>query len=424
MDEDMTLTITETAPDGSDPKVQISELAAPRRFYLDPEWARRTAGPIKRLINGDSEPGPQDWELGVKSLMETDSVGKALALALRTKEVTMKQFNQALAGGVDSADEAPEALRRFFVEVERRPDWVEESLLRRGAEVVRQAGKNGADLMAIALLNGYRSSATTEVLVRTGGLKGAGTRRRVAETVKWWFECIQPDGMNRASQGWQLTVHVRFMHALVNHHFESSGDWDDADWGKPINQADQAATYHLFCTTFLISTRMLGMRINKADGFAVMHLWRYIGWLMGVDEKLLGLSEQQARRQFLHLSLSAPGPDKNSEVLANSLVESRRNMHFTKNPRLESLYSYGKFRSLASYFLGPTGMRELGLRPALPWYPLARAPRNFLLYTAAHKLPGGNAYLTRKGERELEAALTEYFGAETTAVGTHKYTNE
>lgn len=384
----------------------------PARFYRDPAWSRSMAAPLQRFIKGHSEPGPADWELVADALMRSDVVGADLAAAIKAREVTMKQFRAALAESGPIPESAPEPLRRFFTVLERRPDWVDDELLERGATVVRQCGRNGIDVITIGLLSGYRASATTDILVRTGGLRGSGTARRIGETAAWWWECIQAGGMSRANAGWRLTAHVRLMHAMVNQHYENREDWDESAWGKPINQADLAGTYHLFCTSFLLMLRLLGRRIDARDGDAVMHLWRYVGWLTGVDEVLLGLDEQHARRQLFHLTLATPAGDANSALLADSLVESRRQLNFDSRSALARAYEYQRFRSLAAFYLGRTGMRELGLRSAFPWYPLLRGPRNLLVCNILRVLPGGDALLTRIGERELAGVLREYWGSD------------
>ncbi|MFE3001799.1 oxygenase MpaB family protein [Nocardia sp. NPDC059246] len=398
--------------------------AFPTRFYRDPEWSRSMAAPLKRFVKGPAEPGPAEWDLVATSLSKADTVGGDLAAAIKARKVSMKLFRQALAKGVDTLEHAPEPLREFFTQLERRPDWVDDELLERGATVVRQCGRNGIDVITIGLLSGYRASATTDILVRTGGLRGSGTARRIGETATWWFECIQPGGLDRSAAGWQLTAHVRLMHAMVNQHFEAADDWDESAWGKPINQADLAGTYHLFCTSFLLMLRLLGMRIGSEDGYAVMHLWRYIGWLTGVDEELLGLDEQQARKKLFHLTLATPAGDANSPLLADSLIESRKHLNFGSYPELWRRYEYLRFRSLASFYLGLTGMRELGLRPVPPWYPIARGLRNLLVFNVLRALPGGDRQLTRLGERELDLVMREFWGKESASLAPDQYAGQ
>ena len=75
--------------------------------------------------------------------------------------------------------DAPDALRDFFAHLAPRPGWVDPALLRKGAGVCLEAGLSSLDVLGdSSLMGGYRSSATTEVLVVTGRLVGAATNRR------------------------------------------------------------------------------------------------------------------------------------------------------------------------------------------------------------------------------------------------------
>jgi hypothetical protein len=124
-------------------------------------------------------------------------------------------------------------------------------------------------------------------LVKTGLLAGSGALRRMGETVHWSTAVTEHDGMRRGGEGFKLTIHVRLMHALVNHQYEINGRWDAGQWGLPINQADQGWTLGLFSSIMLPGLRRLGVRVTPSDSLAMMHLWKYVGWLMGVGDDFL-----------------------------------------------------------------------------------------------------------------------------------------
>lgn len=401
------------------PKTQIA--AHPQRFMAEPDWARRTAAPMRKLISGPAEPSWPELEAIARDLMVSDPLGAQLADAVTGKHVSMSQFKRALAGGAAAVTEPPPVLVAFFAELEATPSWVDQALLQHGARVMRRAGLNTSDVMNAALLSGYRSSADSQLLVLTGGLTGEGTLRRLGETATWWHECIQAGGMDRASAGWRLTVHVRLMHALVNRHYESSATWDSQAWGLPINQADQGATLGLFCTYYLMAIRSFGVLVSKADGAAVMHLWRYIGWLMGVTEERLPLSEQDGRRKFYHLSLTVPPPDDKSIALARALVDSRTQLRFGKGQSWRRRYEYQKLRSIASVLVGRRGMREMGLRPTFPWYHAVRVPMNLAKHRLGRRFAPVERWLHARGERELQRGLQKHFGTEPAEVGPHRH---
>ena len=52
-----------------------------------------------------------------------------------------------------------------------------------------------------------------------------------------------------------------------------------------------------------------------------MHLWCYVGWLLGVDDRWLPHTERQGRRLLYHFLANDPPPDANSVALARALIE-------------------------------------------------------------------------------------------------------
>ena len=245
----------------------------PARYRTAEERSIRL-GRILRRVAGVRE---VDEELMVRisrGFMERDDLGAALAQAMRLpagdpEQVTMEQLRRAIAEGVDAVEDAPSALRSFFEHVETVPSWVDWDLVEEGARVNRRLGQNAADvLLQLSLLGGYRFGGPTDLLVATGGLTGDMTMRRLGETQKWAVAVGRPNGMRRDHEGFQLTVHVRVMHALVNETFTSQ--WDVARWGLPINQTDQAATLGLFNGALLLGVRMLGVRVSRDESRAIM----------------------------------------------------------------------------------------------------------------------------------------------------------
>lgn len=383
----------------------------PRRFDMSPRWARGAARTMRRFVPGDPEPTPAERRRQAEALVRGDPVADALARAIAVDgTVSMDRFRTALEHGVPAVADAPGPLVDFFAAVEARPGWVDERLLARGADVCLRGGLTSLDILGdSSLMGGYRSSATTQVLVGTGRLLGPETNLRVAETSEWWHAVVRPGGMARHADGWRLTVHVRLMHAMVNRHFLDRG-WDVDDWGLPVNQYDQAGTLALFSTSFLVSLRALGVPVTRAEGRAVMHLWRYVGWLMGVDEHWLAESEAQGRRNFYHAMLFSPGPDENSRRLARSLADSHRRTGFERFTRARRWLAYRKHLSLVRLFQGRSGMAELGLPRALPWY-AAIIPANLAGHTAVRLVPGGRRWWARRADRRITRRIAEYRAA-------------
>ncbi|QZT57765.1 oxygenase MpaB family protein [Mycolicibacterium austroafricanum] len=395
----------------------------PRRFMEGERRNRRMGRPL-RILTRTVRLDPELTALIGKRLMHRDEVGAALVAAMksdvadRPDRVSMGQFKQALEHGVEAVPDCPAPLREFLSVVENTPAWVDFDLVNRGAAAYRRLGTNAADVMLqLSLIGGYRFGGPTDLLVETGGLTGRTTVRRLAETQKWAVAVSQPDAMRRDGEGFKLTVHVRLMHALVNHQFERNGRWDIDRWGLPINQTDQAATLGLFNGALLLGVRMLGVRVSPEESRAIMHMWKYVGWLMGVDEDWLCDTEAQQHRLNYHLLVTQSTVSEAGPALANAIVDAQRLLHYRDAPGLRGAYHRARLLSMLRYFLRAEGMDDLQLPRALPWAVLPVFARNTVRYQVLSRTRHGRAYLERWGRRSSDRLLDKYFGEQQHDVG-------
>ncbi len=382
----------------------------PRRWRLDPEWSEAFARPLRLVVGPGARPTAEEAEDLRKGLLRRDELAARLVHAVRDEhEVTMPQFRQALEDGIDSVPDAPVALREFFAAVEDRPDWVDDDLLEQGARASRRIGPDGQDILAYgSLLGGYRTAAGLEPLVRSGRLAGRDALRRVGETGAWWLGCTSPGGMARDGEGWRLSVHVRVMHGFVNHQLERADDWDWDLRGVPINAVDQAATIGTFSTSYLLHARLLGIRVSRSDARAIMHLWSYAGWLMGVEPQWLPRTERVGRRVLYQFVSTDPGPDDNGRVLADALMEMTD--HYAEGGRIARWWRRERALSMATLLASPRGMRELGQPRRPPWFPAYRIVANVLWSHLVGRFPGGRTLLDRRAARALERSLRRQHG--------------
>src|SRR4029079_10235172 len=123
----------------------------------------------------------------------------------------------------------------------------------------------------------------------------------------------------RNSAGFKSVIRVRLMHAFVRHKLLRSG-WETDRWGGPINQADMAGTVLSFSVTYLIGLRLLGFVIPRRDREALVHLWRYVGRLLGVSDTLLPATEKESLRLLWLVAATQHGPDDDGRALARALL--------------------------------------------------------------------------------------------------------
>ncbi len=355
----------------------------PTRYREGEARATKMGTLLKRIAGVEEIDEEQMLRIGA-ALRRRDELGRRLAEAIRTRagepgRVSMSDLDTALHHGLDAVDDPAPALVDFMTTVEQ--------------------------------VRGYRFGGPTDLLVQTGALTGGQSRRRLGETQRWVTSLTQPGGMRPHAEGWRLTLHVRAMHALVNHGFEAR--WDVDRWGLPINQADQASTLGLFDGVVLIGVRALGVPVSRHESAAVMHLWRYVGWLMGVDEEFLVETERERHRLNYHVLISQGPLTEAGGQLTRSAVDAQLELDFRKWGPLAPLrarYERERLLSMLTVFLGPTSMKELGLPLRPPWaHPLVIAGHT-VRHQVLRRLPGGRRVLERWGDRVVADLMVRYFG--------------
>ncbi|MGW2181128.1 oxygenase MpaB family protein [Streptomyces sp. NPDC001732] len=396
---------------------QSSEVRAvgpfPSRFREAEERGRRIARALFLFADIGKDVDEALMERLGAALLQRDEPGAALAEAMRLPagdpdRVTRSLIGEALRAAPDVPRELPPALRAFLDHATAVPDWVDWDRIERGAAAYRSLGRNSGDVLTLlSLVGGYRFGGPADLLVLTGGLGGDETLRRLGETAKWSHAVTRPGGLRPGAEGWRLTVHVRAMHALVNAHFEPR--WDSARWGLPINQADQAATLGLFDATVIAGCLGLGVRLTRRQRDDLMHLWRYVGLLMGVAPQWLTDDENVRHRWNYHILLSAAGQTQAGRDLARRTMDAQAERGFGHDSplveRLHQRYERARQTSLLTAFVGPAGMRDLGLRPRLPWGPVLALATNTVRYRVLGALPGGRKRLERRGARAQDRDL-------------------
>lgn len=399
--------------------------ALPSRFRENEQRAKKLAQPLLRFGGIAAEIDEALMTRLGEALLQRDELGAALADAIRLRaddpdRVTQQQLRTALKDGVAAVEACPPVLEQFMTVVSREPDWLNWKLVDQGALVLRRMGPNAGDVLEqLALVGGYRFGGPGDLLVATGGLTGRRTLRRLAETQHWTVSLGEPGALRPGEEAWRLTVHVRMMHALVNSSYESK--WDIKRWGLPINQADQLGTLSLFSSTLLLGCRTLGVPIASADAHAFMHLWKYVGWLMGVNPSFLTDEEKEAHRLAFHILLAAPNVSDAGPLLARSVYIAVGQRRFDRWPasaqRIRGQFQRERFLSMLTGFIGSQGMRELQLPRRLPWALAFVMLQNLIRYRVIDRLKGGPTRRERIGRESAQSRVASYFAGGEAGVG-------
>ena len=382
------------------------------------QWIPKT---IARWVFGKPlAPSEQEWARVTDALWQGDTaMDNVVAWMFESNPGQRKKlFDQALLRGIESVSDAPAELVEFFQHIDQDPEWLDRDLLEKGVRSSHFAGDVAFYVLRdMALMGGYAYFNTLNQSLAMTGALSKKTSLRLGETGKWLNDVTEPEGLERFGEGFITTIRVRMVHALVRRNLNTKPQWQHAKWGLPINQMDMLATYLAFGPVTLMGVRMFGVPVTPGQSKAVMHMWRYIGWLLGVDEQWLALTERDGLRKLYHTFLTHNAPDDKIRYLGEAL----RNEPLTRYlPELENQpnaarrmrkYLYHKHISNSALILGPIQRKQLGIPTfALPWYPVISAPFR-LGWHLFHRMrgPTARALFAKRCREQQIRLLDSYF---------------
>lgn len=236
----------------------------------------------------------------------------------------MKLFRQALHDGVDSVADAPESLNALFAQTDAEPDWLDRELVAMGSNALgRYPLKQGLMLQSVALMGGYSVPALAQPLHRTNALTRSVVPR-IARTLAFTAAVTMPNGLTFGEVGYRQAIHTRVVHGLVRANLmkatqRQSDRWDVERFGLPISQTDMIATNMVFSLTVIHGLLAFKCQLSDEEQAGILHLWRYVAHLLGIDDVLMPKTEQ-ACNQWLYSYLVTQKMDaKSARPLAQSL---------------------------------------------------------------------------------------------------------
>ena len=152
---------------------------------------------------------------------------------------------------------------------------------------------------------------------------------------------------------------------------------------------------------FLTGLRSLGFIFSKKEREAVVHLWRYVGYLMGVEERILPTCEADAMRAFYQVVATICESDDDTRKLGQalagaSLQDGGDGWAAKRMARLEYTLRAGYTR----YILGDEAGDKLGLpRTAAKYVWPAQIPLRVGAELVRKSVPGANRMLVWLGAK-------------------------
>ena len=302
-----------------------------------------------------------------------------------------RMLDQAIAGGIDTVQDAPESMLRFFEETDRDPEWLDRDRMLLGAKAFRRLGPAAFSFAGASTLLAYTENSIVKPLALTGAYAGDTALNRFMETARFWIDTTDPGGLDLGpptpGKGRATAIRVRVMHVFVRRRLLSHPEWDLEAWGVPINQSEM--TIPLIDGSLMtgIALRALGHRMSREEIGAMMHLWRYVGHIMGVNPRFFpetiadGL---QLMAMYLLRSSYQAGDD------GRELIESYPRAFVPKagtplRKRIRDEFNYRAQLGYTRFFLPPGFYRRYDMPWPWPWalHPLLQFPANFTATTLA-----------------------------------------
>jgi hypothetical protein len=298
-----------------------------------------------------------------------------------------RMLDQAIAGGVDALPDAPASMRRLFEQSERDPDWLDRDRMLLGAKTFRRLGPSAFSFAGASTLLAYTENPIVKPLALTGTYAGDTALNRFMETARFWIDTTEPGGLEPGGQGRATAIRVRVMHVFIRRRLVSHPEWDIAAWGVPISQSEMIIPLLDGSLATGFALKLMGHRTTLAEIDAMMHFWRYVGHIMGVQPRRFPetITEGiQISAMYMLKRAYLAGAD------GRELVESYPRAFVPKSgtgirKRTRDEVNYRAQLGYTRFFLPGRFYRRYDMPSAWPWalHPLAQAPINFIASTLA-----------------------------------------
>ncbi|UYW02410.1 DUF2236 domain-containing protein [Flavobacterium agricola] len=158
----------------------------------------------------------------------------------------------------------------------------------------------------------------------------------MADTVVFWVNVTGKNQLQRNQAGFYNTITTRLIHSYSRIMILKDPTWDNSKWGKPLNLWDMQATNLGFSIAFIDGLIKLGFKPTQQEINGTLHLWKYVGYLLGIPEHLLVDTEQQAADALYLWSKTQKQADADSIALAQSLYLEPKTVSFTNSTLLKN----------------------------------------------------------------------------------------
>jgi hypothetical protein len=364
-------------------------------------WAQVNAPGVQRARKAwravwrfDPQPSEEYVHRFARAYYDTDPVAEAFVAdvydALGAKR-GRAMLDQAIESGIGSVPDAPDSMRRLFEEFETPPPWLDEQLVARGAKVFRRWGTAVFKFATASTLEMYTESSIAKPLALSGGYTGGRAHHRQLETVRFWIDVSDPGGLDPGAAGRATALRVRVMHVFIRRRLMQHAEWDLDAWGAPISVADATLTLMGGSVVPGLSLWTAGHQTTIGEIEALLHFWRYVGHLLGVQPDWYPRDfRESVQLMFAAFVKRAYAAGTDGEELVESYLPA-----FAPQPgsawrkRIRDEFNYRAQIGYTRFWSLPWTYRRHQMPNPWPWalHPLAQFPFVLTLETFRRLLP-------------------------------------
>ncbi|MFU1859482.1 oxygenase MpaB family protein [Sphingobacterium sp. NGMCC 1.201703] len=211
------------------------------------------------------------------------------------------------------------------------PQWLDWKKIQQGIALSQRSGLTGLIVLRdYCLMGGYESSAINKPLIFTGALK-KGAVKRLTETVTFWVDITADQALRKGGMGIEAILLTRCIHSFARLNILKHGDWRTDKWGIPLNTWDMLATNLGFSLVYLVGLKQMKFNLLEIEINGIMHLWKYIGSLLGIPLDLLPDTEEEAIKALYYWTMTQKEGDQDSIALAQALMEEPIHAAYPRN---------------------------------------------------------------------------------------------
>ncbi|UJR24172.1 hypothetical protein I4U23_027138 [Adineta vaga] len=180
----------------------------------------------------------------------------------------------------------PSCLIEFHEYIRQKPSWFNRKQILHGQKFfLKNLSLMLTSILYYTLVLGYGFQQLNDVLNKTDYLSSNDlnrSHRRLVETLQMIATSICGD-IDQFDETFSDIIRVRLLHGMVRYKIMKSQRND-----IPINQEDSLITLlgFSFSLLYCIENRF-HINLSNDDKEAYLHFWRYIGWLIGIDDQYL-----------------------------------------------------------------------------------------------------------------------------------------